>query len=395
MFSRSGRLLMIFFGATCLAACGGSGESRPTEAPVSQPVNGSVVEALDQVAQGRFVDDCFRGTEDRLREMARALDQRKQEIQELSLELAKKDRSHRLIQLGPIVVREPRVPDVPASQWKRVDYDWASTYQFFKKIEARPVDSDWIYLNGKVRSMLSSESTRLVDGWDYADGRESKPYLQSVFDRVDACYRDQNCLIPDLTASDRAYILRPGYFTNAFQELQKTSIRTERRKWIELLRKIVLGRLQTHSGFRVNPEMRQVSPGRFEINVDAGDLEIAKWRLGTIVEAFWQDTTHQIRIQWQPKRDGLYRLFADLGTGGRAFVHHTEKAMHLYSGIRTPVLAHEFGHIFGFVDYYYEVWDARECRYTVEWDEGDLMSNSNAGAVLPSHWEMLKSAYPL
>jgi len=375
-----------------LSSCGSSNDDRPTEAPVAQPVSGSVEEAVNQVAQGKFVDDCFRGTEAKLREMARALDSRTTEIRELSQRLAEKNRSHRLIRLGPIVAVEPMEREAPASRWLRVEYDWTMAYEFFKRIEKKTVDADWIELNSVVRQMLSSESVRLVDGWDFADGRNSVPYLKSVLEKIDRCYQDRNCFFPELSESDRAYILRPGYFTNAYRELQKTSSRTERRKWIDLLRKIVIGRLQSREGFRVNPEMRQVAPGQFEVKVDAGDLESAKTELASIVESFWQDSVHSIAILWESKRDGLYRILADMVAGSRAYVHHGEKTMHLYSGVRTAVIAHEFGHIFGFVDYYYETWNAETCRYQSEWDSGDLMSNSSGRAVPPTHWELLPNS---
>jgi hypothetical protein len=61
----------------------------------------------------------------------------------------------------------------------------------------------------------------------------------------------------------------------------------------------------------------------------------------------------------------------------------------------TGTVAHEFGHVLGFADHYYSVWNDRNCYYSQSSGTGDIMSNSDRGLVTARHWEILEKAYPL
>jgi hypothetical protein len=69
------------------------------------------------------------------------------------------------------------------------------------------------------------------------------------------------------------------------------------------------------------------------------------------------------------------------------------KTVTLFPNVKARSIAHEFGHVMGFNDRYYSVWNAAACEYKVQNSEEDIMSNSNYGVVLDEHWQDLARYY--
>jgi hypothetical protein len=111
-----------------------------------------------------------------------------------------------------------------------------------------------------------------------------------------------------------------------------------------------------------------------------------------LFEREWSSRGYHIRLNWAVGPEA-YRVKAHFQSG-RSYVNHREKILVIanFSWVRT--VAHELGHILGFDDHYYSVWNARNCYYTQESRLSDLMSNSEQGEVTARHWALLDKAYP-
>lgn len=149
---------------------------------------------------------------------------------------------------------------------------------------------------------------------------------------------------------------------------------------------------RTEHRFRPNPAVRRFDSREFRVELDPGDFKGHERELARLIEGEWKAKQLRVKIDWVPRKKDAYRLV--VREGGRSLTNHTEKTVGIanYSSLRT--VAHEFGHVLGFDDHYYDVWHPEYCYYTQEYRRSDLMSDSSAGQVTARHWELLDQAYP-
>ncbi len=160
--------------------------------------------------------------------------------------------------------------------------------------------------------------------------------------------------------------------------------------------RIVLGRKflapeLTQHRFRPNGGVTRTGPREFTVRLDPGELRGHEHYLQNILESEWQSHGFRVRIQWVGGE--AYRLLTHHDSS-RSFVNHRKRTMEIANLAWTRTVAHELGHVLGFDDHYYNVWNGRNCYYSQESRLGDLMSNSEKGKVTARHWQLLDQAYP-
>lgn len=150
---------------------------------------------------------------------------------------------------------------------------------------------------------------------------------------------------------------------------------------------------KTEHQFRPNGAVERTGRKEFTVALDAGEFAGHEQVLAGIITKEWQGSGFRIKIRWVQKLPNAYRFEANLRSG-RTYVNHQRHAIVLENLAWTKTVAHEFGHVLGFDDHYYSVWNDQNCYYTQLARNGDLMSNSQRGHVQPRHWEILGQAYP-
>jgi hypothetical protein len=81
--------------------------------------------------------------------------------------------------------------------------------------------------------------------------------------------------------------------------------------------------------------------------------------------------------------------------GERASANSKTRVVRLFQDTDVAAIPHEVGHVLGFPDRYYTVWDPHACEYLDEVTGTDLMSDHRTGSVLDEDWNELARAYPL
>jgi hypothetical protein len=156
-------------------------------------------------------------------------------------------------------------------------------------------------------------------------------------------------------------------------------------------RKFLAPELTEHQ-FRPNPSVRRSGPQEFTVTVDSGDFAGHENALREILENEWRGQGWKVKLHWG-KGEGLYRMVAH-SSSNRSFVNHRKKTMEIANLAWTKTVAHELGHILGFDDHYYNVWNGRNCYYSQQSRLADIMSNSEKGGLTKRHWQLLDQAYP-
>jgi hypothetical protein len=156
-------------------------------------------------------------------------------------------------------------------------------------------------------------------------------------------------------------------------------------------KKFLQPRLTVHR-FRPNPGVARTGPRELTVRLDPGDFHGREKALRRILEPAWRGPGgYRLRIEWVS--GGAYRLRAHHDSS-RSFVNHKRRAMEFAHLAKTTTVAHELGHVLGFDDHYYSVWNGRNCYYLQEARLSDLMSSSDRGGITARHWEILDKAYP-
>lgn len=150
---------------------------------------------------------------------------------------------------------------------------------------------------------------------------------------------------------------------------------------------------KTRHSFRPSASVSRLSERVFRLKLDAGDFREDKEKLRALLEKEWSSPRHALRIEWVENDPQAYRVRAVFKTD-RSYVNHRERVMVIANFAFTRTVAHELGHVLGFDDHYYSVWNAQNCYYTQQSRLADLMSNSARGRLLPKHWRLLDQAYP-
>lgn len=145
--------------------------------------------------------------------------------------------------------------------------------------------------------------------------------------------------------------------------------------------------------FQPNSTVSRTGPKEFTVEMDPGDFFGHQDALAKILESEWSGNGYHLRLKWTRGDPKLYHFSAYL-QAGRSYVSHPKKSVEIANLAWTKVVAHELGHVLGFADHYYNLWDANHCYYTQKSRRADLMSNSEDGKISLRHWEILDQAYP-
>ena len=125
------------------------------------------------------------------------------------------------------------------------------------------------------------------------------------------------------------------------------------------------------------------------------DLASITEQLSGYIESIWTSAELSLKIDWKAEasRD-LFTVLLLRESSGRSFVSPSKKTVNLYNNVRAKSIAHEIGHVLGFTDHYYSVWNSTKCEYQDQSREDDLMSDPTYSKVLDDEWKTLQETYP-
>ncbi|RYG56404.1 hypothetical protein EON80_29400 [bacterium] len=272
---------------------------------------------------------------------------------------------------------------------------WAEMIEYYQQIKDQPVNKKWVYLDGWVRGYLTNDLNRLVKLYNYEIEPEDFETMKAFQATLEACVADTTCLDPVLTSELRSFAERKSTYAPYLNLIRSNSLPADKRAYVQKL----VGRLgfdlMTFEFYR-NGTVVQVAPGKFEVPMSLGPYADAGSELSSYFDREWIGDTHSLRVVWEDpsKYPNIFRLFKQEGMG-RAFVRQGAREMHLADGTLTRAVAHEFGHVVGFPDEYFTIWNSSNCTYTYRTNSESIMGDSEDGIVLPRHWAELEKQYPL
>jgi hypothetical protein len=334
------------------------------------------------------------------REIAAALEARSAEIDALELAGGSVgEDAYRTVAVGPARLREFLHPPGNPGEWVEITKSWQDLYQRFQAVRDRPTDRRWLKLLRDTSSIETDDARRLAGIGTFNLDELSGAYLPDLVRAADACLHRSSCTKPEVSHEAWVWVVSiPGYAEDA-AILDGDAGTLRKQRALGTLRKVFLADLQSLV-FHPNRHVSREGDVLW-IQGDAGDFAGAERDIDEIVRRVWAGEHLSVRIRWASSV--LARTFAGLHFRFSPVVNqraHTEYAIGeenfeiiITSGMTVTAIGHELGHVLGFPDAYFTLWDPRKCEYRVRQHVGDIMSSKFGGVATAAEWEALEQAY--
>lgn len=374
-----------------LSACQKNQERASADEPVV--LQGSLeLNATQQIA-GRWADDCDKKvTRDWKLELTRALDSKSKEIEKYAEENNDSSLEHHE-PLGPTYMTSPKENVSPEPGWTASENSWAGTWTLYKKIQNQTMNRSWLKLNANVRSLLMDDKARALMGRNYLLDRNSGPILSSIFEKVHSCLQDSGCKDISFSETEKQFTQNQPFYNFWIRRMNSTlEFTTKKSSMAKLLKEIE--RDQKQYSFVVNPKIRRMGQ-KLILPLGIGDFAGAEAKMANLIETIWKSDALSVQIEWVPHAldNLLYKILLNLGYGERGFVNRAEATVNLPVGVGSKTIPHEIGHVLGFRDHYYTVWQPNVCVYQMQINNSDIMSSSKVGLPTAEEFQELNNAY--
>ncbi len=370
-------------GALALGCAPYGGEDYPGRLSHNS-IQGSLLQKVDELRFAPYRDArCDLLWEPRLLEMAAALDE-KRDLIRVFLESKPVQSSSGRVTVGPAVLRDIGRPPVAKSEWLAVIDGWSEMHDFYLKIKSTSELADWARLDRGFRAHLMDDQARRLWSWRVFYTMNSGSVLQSISAAIDACAAKADCKSPEFDAKAQELIqLNPAYRAAAAKDSKSS------------LKELVEDDYYSLFAFRKTGAVKRASKNVFKLMLDPGVFAGAEGTVARFIEETWRSDRYRVEIEWLRNDPTPFKLLYDGNTMGRASVFYKARTMNFFFETTNRSIAHEAGHILGFKDQYYTRWNPEFCDYTIQYNPGDIMSDSSTGSVLPEMWQELDLNYPL
>jgi hypothetical protein len=378
-------------------------DARPGHVrPAEFQSTGSLSERLLKISSNEYAGSCDRDRLEQKLELIAALENTKSILDAPDEDQPptsgdKPPSTNPLIRFqGSYLLNLPK-KEIGSQSWISEYYDWDTTYYLYSKNKENLDKRLLLYIKSTVERLLENDESRVLNGTNLGLDRVSIPMLPLIYDSVKKCVDDAKCLRPVFSESVEKIVRGVPFYLFFIRMLESDSSESDdRERLVRFLNRIEADMLGHQPRF--NPLMKQSRLNeeiRINLPLDPGVLSASERELAkSTIEEVWARGNTKVTVEWKGRSkimDLFTILFHPDQIGKSANVTYSDRTMNLYPLTRVRSIAHEFGHIIGFDDHYYTVWDDRLCSYVQESTESDIMSNSESGVVTDEEWsELLK-----
>jgi hypothetical protein len=357
-------------------------------------VRSSVLRDLRQIYPKENVDVCFDKSKNIILEIAGALDQRQNELDDLDRagEDGWQNINFKLTYLRTSTHKHP-----PAkNEWELLTEAWSEVINDYQKIKNQPVNQDWLQLEIDVKSLVDNDADRiLLKQAMFITPFNIKSFL-NISKKIKECVNAPSCDRLSLSFSERSDLRSVSNYYDLLKKYETNNNPPMRKIFLESLRAKLDSDLDIYT-FKIRSIIHRVSQTNLRVDINPGDFASVAHDLEPMFLRVWNSGDLSLGINWtpniQPPQVGF--LLFDPTSEKRSGVDEDSLTLRLYPGTAQESLSHELGHFLGFPDHYYVTWSEEKCQYVIYNNPTDIMSDDETGSVTKDEISQLKAAYPL
>ena len=390
IFKRLKPVLVIGFNTFLLISCGKSKDSvRSFE--YRAPVNGSILKSVNEVLNDEYAGLCDQKQAVMRRKIAAILDVKQAEIKAFALQETGQSEFQK-VALGPTVISKRVYFPPKNSEWKTIAESWDEVFQNYLEIKDNPLSIAWVSLDADVRSLANNDEERVLAGVNPYLHHDSGEKILALKTFIEQCHEGCNFAKMDISLLE---FMRRQPFYNDYSHQIDAEVEVKNKVAVQ---ERFLKRLNAdleHYSVSKNDGVMSVNSNEFWVSLDAGVFESARDQLASYIESVWKSDELKVKVKWvnSSSDSTAFRFLLGDAPYARSYVSLHEKVVKLFPMVEAGAIAHEIGHVLGFSDHYYTVWNADTCSYLTEYNEVDIMSDPTQASVLPEEWAALKKTY--
>lgn len=373
--------------------------------PIVQVSGASLLDVVKSLEGSDQEVACDRRLRDTKRRLASAVDSATDDVNRwLRNQPTGLDPNYQAVALGKLQVFE-RVTPLPEPQgWHEGVVGWEQVEQFYSRIENTSIDANWLWFSIWVRSLVLDDLRRLKFNVSFVFDEHSENTSKEVGALITACVVDQTCIRPMFSPMQNSFLRRDLKMRQWLADIEKIysldpgdRARKSKRLWSLIADRLQLEREKRFAHMK-NTEVSRVNRDTFRVRMDAHDFQGFEQQLSDWMESVWTNGSMKVEIEWKKRQDGDNGIFyfeADPSGGGRSLTWLDEKKITVSHGAYTATLAHELGHVLGFQDQYFEIFEEPRCEYRMRLNDEDVMSNPFMGSATAEEWLELQRLAPM
>ena len=305
------------------------------------------------------------------------------------------DEKFKIIQFGPIVLREPIIQTISTDKWSEYLTDWTNLYEFYQLIQNKEVNKEWIDLSRAVHSLLMNDNRRLTKFYNFNLDEKSHADLTALRSKLDECISNVNCTKLDLSKEEISFLDKVPLYSYFYRKYSSATTTEQKRYAISKNLQWIKYDIESRFEFLKNPSII-VEGNNLILPLIAGPFESVKTDLAKIIEEAWSSQKMSLKVKWvaDDKSQGrVYKFAVNTSTNGRSFTSARDHLITIANTAKKKSIIHEIGHVLGFQDHYYETFDSNLCGYKTKMNALDVMSDINNGSITESMFSILKKEY--
>lgn len=379
---------------------GGGGPKSSSDPKEKQLYQGDLMQLVESIQVHSRAEPCDRSDYEIRKELVSAISAHQNEIIEFTKKPSSESRyepiEFKSITFRKLKVRPERIKEVGFYDYRE---SWRSIYIDYVAGKDQASPQFWASLNARIRGIIIDDEGRVIGGLNYSYGPNSAKGIRKLDEEIKVCEKDESCTKIQVSPESQEFLKSHPFITKLIHRVNSASDSKEARTRVKELRE------ETYSGrelYMLHPYdgVKRVDQNTYSVQLSPGEVEDqeALEFIKKQIESDWKMGDKSVKVIMGDLGDAAYKVmklvFSPI-VGERAFISRKKATMNLFSGTRTTTLSHEFGHVLGFQDRYFTLWEPETCSWNYPIDESDIMGDHETGGLHPEHWEDLDFLYPM
>lgn len=302
------------------------------------------------------------------------------------------DDSSNLKKMGPLLVynSDKGISKKVEDAWESMaPQGWPLIIQRYEWVKKFNNEEDWLWLNSEVRSILGTDYRRIINYHNSYIDYQDLPLILTLQNKVNDCI-ESKCTKLDLDDMLLNFAQANPYYNFHLKKLNSADF-ANYNNTLQNFKNRLSGDIDRFS-VRKNPLIKTTNGDTLIVPIDPSVLGASIDKFEDLSSKAWSVDGIKVKIEWKKVSSvGIEILFFD----ERSYFDFQNLRLAFNKKILDKTITHEFGHVLGLRDRYYEKFNLNTCLYQTRFNRSDIMSDSKNGNIGPTHTRALQKTYNL